>query len=72
MLQLLLFSFLEEKIMGLEKNGRIVLQTAVADNSLVVTIIQEGTLIEITPGKEPIFFALRNDIADQLRGHDLA
>ena len=55
--------------MGLEKNGRIVLQTAVADNSFVVTIIQEGTLIEITPGKEPIFFALRNNIADQLRGH---
>ena len=69
MLQLLLFSFLEEKIMGLEKNGRIVVQTAVADNSFVVTIIQEGTLFEISPGKEPIFFALRNDIADQLGGN---
>ena len=33
MLQLLLFSFLEEKIMaGLEKNGRIIIRTAVANN----------------------------------------
>ena len=68
MLQFLLFSFLEEKITKLEKNGRIMVQAAVTDRSVVIKIIQED-LIEITPGKEPIFFALRNDIADQLGGH---
>jgi len=69
MLQLLMFSILEEKITGLEKNGSVVVRTAVADNSVSVTIIHEGTLIEDAPGKVPLFFALRNDIADQLGGH---
>jgi signal transduction histidine kinase len=68
MLQLLIFSFLEEKITGLEKNGRIMVKATLADKSVVIQIIQEGTLFESGPGTEPMFYQMRSDIATQLGG----
>jgi signal transduction histidine kinase len=67
-LQLLVFSFLEEKITGLEKNGRVLVRIEVSDNSIIIKIVQEGTLVGNDPGREPMFYKIRNDIAAQLGG----
>ena len=46
MLQLLVFSLLENKISGLEKNSRIIVRTGALDNTVAVSIIPEGTFAE--------------------------
>jgi signal transduction histidine kinase len=46
LLQFVVFSFIDEKIKKLDKNSKITVHTAVADNTLNIKIISEGNLIE--------------------------
>jgi nitrogen-specific signal transduction histidine kinase len=54
MVQFLVFSFLEENIISLEKNGRIIIKTEALNGSIIINIVPEGNLVEV--GKEKMEF----------------
>ncbi len=69
MLQLLVFSFLEKKIAGLEKNGRITVRTGTVDNAVAVKITPEGTFAEGDGDAGTTTGKIRENFIKQLGGN---
>jgi nitrogen-specific signal transduction histidine kinase len=67
LLQLIIFTFVEKNIMELEQESTIMMQTAVADKSVRVTIIPNGNRIEGTNVSIP--FELLDIVIKELGGN---
>ncbi len=68
-LQFLIFCFIEEMIRKLDKNSRITVKTASSKDSIMIWLIQEGSVITPVEEKSPCLFELRHDVIKQLGGN---
>jgi len=67
LLQLIIFTFVEKNIMELEQDSTIIMQTAVADKSVLITIIPNGKRVE--GSSAPIPTELLDIIIKELGGN---
>ena len=65
---LLVFSFLEDDIMGLEKNSRIIIRTESAGGSVMLSIITEGRMLDAEREKGEFPFETCNTVLKNLSG----
>jgi hypothetical protein len=69
--QFVVFSFLEEWISKLDKNSKITIGTAFADNTIKIRIIPEGNVISVVSDKPSIPYEILKKILKQLNGNIL-
>lgn len=68
LVQFLVFSFLEETIRTLDKNGRIIIKTGTANGSIIIKIITDGNLIEAEREKEDFPYETYSTVLKHLEG----
>jgi nitrogen-specific signal transduction histidine kinase len=68
LIQFLVFSFLEEIIKTLDKNGKIIIKTGSANGSVMIKIITDGNLIKVEGEKEEFPYETYNNVLKQLNG----
>jgi signal transduction histidine kinase len=67
--QFVVFGFLDKGFSTLDKDSRITLQTAVADRTVQIKIIQEGTVMKQESDAPFLPFEMAEKIIDQLQGN---
>jgi nitrogen-specific signal transduction histidine kinase len=68
MVQFLVFSFLEENIITLAQNSRIIIKTESANGSIMIRIIPEGNLLEVEREKVEFPYETYDIVLKQLGG----
>ncbi len=68
MVQFLVFSSLEENIISLEKNGRIIIKTEALNGSIIINIVPEGNLLEVGKEKGEFPYETYDIVLKQLGG----
>jgi LytS/YehU family sensor histidine kinase len=69
LLQLVVYTALEEKIKHLDKNSKISIQTGIDENSLKIRLVAEGNLIEGEGDATSIPYEILEKIIKQLGGN---
>ncbi len=69
LLQLVVYTALEEKIRNLDKNSKISIQTGIDENSVKIRLVSEGNLIEGEGDATSIPYAILEKIIKQLGGN---
>jgi len=69
LLQLVVYTALEEKIKHLDKNSKISIQTGIDENSVKIRLVAEGNLIEGEGDATSIPYAILEKIIKQLGGN---
>jgi len=68
LIQFLVFSFFEDNIMRLDKNGRIIIRTESAGGSVKISVISEGSLLDAAREKGEFPFETCNSVLKHLSG----
>jgi nitrogen-specific signal transduction histidine kinase len=69
LLQFVVYTALEEKIRKLDKNGKIVIQTGIAENNLRIRIVPEGNFVQGEGDTTLIPYKVLEKIIKQLGGN---